>query len=88
MSLVATFPSSGPIDTPPANCCDSPPIIRFSIRAHGPGAWYWETRTLEGVRQACGLAPTRKLAAALVIRQIVRTRAPEGVASHAAARAA
>ena len=50
------------------------PMLRFSISPTSGGAWLWRTLDPDGQAQAQGLSPTRKLAAALVIREIVRAR--------------
>ena len=66
------------------------PMLRFSISPTSGDAWLWRTLDPEGRAQAQGLAPTRKLAAALVIREIVRTRMETlaGSLSHPTAKAA
>lgn len=50
---------------------DDYPMVRFSIAPTPSGAWLWRTFDLDGQLRAQGLAPTRKLAAALVIRDII-----------------
>ncbi|MEJ2815928.1 hypothetical protein [Caulobacter sp. CCG-8] len=47
------------------------PMVRFSIAPTSSGAWLWRTFDLDGQLRAQGLVATRKLAAALVIRDIV-----------------
>lgn len=88
MSFVATFPSAERINAGHASCCGIDPIIHFSISPHRLGGWYWETRSIDGVRQDHGLSPTRKLAAAIVIRHIIQAGAPKTVAPQSSARAA
>lgn len=56
-----------------APCGD--PVLRFSIAPTPGGAWLWRTIAPNGRTRAQGVSPTRKLAAALVIREIVRARA-------------
>ncbi|MET3666520.1 hypothetical protein [Caulobacter sp. 1776] len=46
----------------------------FSIAPTGQGAWLWRTFAPYGQLRAQGLAPTRKQAAALVIRDILLAR--------------
>lgn len=58
------------------------PMIRFSIAPVAGGGWLWRTLCADGQPRAQGVAASRKLAAALVIRDIVRARA-EAVALHA-----
>ncbi len=50
------------------------PMLRFSIAPTSGGAWLWRTLDQEGRALVQGLSPTRSLAAALVIREIVRAR--------------
>jgi hypothetical protein len=52
-------------------------MVRFSISPASSGGWLWQTFDHAGQRRAHGLAATRKLAAALVIRDILQTRAGE-----------
>ncbi|WP_454718917.1 hypothetical protein [Caulobacter segnis] len=72
----------------PAPCED--PMLRFSIAPTQSGAWLWRTLDHDGQTRAQGLSPTRKLAAALVIREIVRARVEPLTAplSHPTAKAA
>jgi hypothetical protein len=46
-------------------------MIRFSIEPTSNQAWLWRTIDEQGHRTASGLAPTKKLAAAMVIRHIL-----------------
>ena len=41
-------------------------MVRFSIAPTGGGAWLWQTLETDGRVRARGIAPSRKLAAALV----------------------
>lgn len=75
MSPVAQFPSSDP-------------ILRFSISPDALGGWIWEVKGLDGARLAGGASPTRKIAAALVINQIVQSRARGAAAPTVTAKAA
>lgn len=61
---------SDTFDPPP--CGD--PMLRFSIAPTSGSAWLWRILDHDGRPRAQGLSPTRKLAAALVIREIVRAR--------------
>lgn len=58
--------------------CDDP-ILRFSITLTSSGAWLWRTLDHNGRPRAQGLSPTRKLAAALVIREIIQARVEPSV---------
>lgn len=49
-------------------------MVRFSIAPTGGGAWLWQTLETDGRVRARGIAPSRKLAAALVVRDIVAAR--------------
>ncbi|WP_165187891.1 hypothetical protein [Caulobacter soli] len=62
------------------------PMVRFSIAPTGLGAWLWRTFDQNGQLRAQGLAATRKLAAALVIRDIVAPN--QGWSSQLSAKAA
>jgi hypothetical protein len=75
MNPIAQFPEPGP-------------IIRFSIRPDGLGGWRWETHGSDGAPCACGLSPTRRIAAALVIKHIVQARTSLAVAPAPTAKAA
>jgi hypothetical protein len=46
-------------------------MTRFSIEPTSNQAWLWRTIDEQGRRTASGLAPTKKLAAAMVIRHIL-----------------
>lgn len=72
----------------PTPCSD--PMLRFSIAPTQGGAWLWRTLDDQGRTRAQGLSPTRKLAAALVIGEIVRARVEPSAApmSHLTAKAA
>ncbi len=50
-------------------------MVRFSIRPQADG-WRWETVDAAGRRRAGGIARTKALAAALVIRDICAAQAP------------
>ena len=50
-------------------------MVRFSIRLQADG-WRWETVDAAGRRRAGGIARTKALAAALVIRDICAAQAP------------
>lgn len=58
-----------------APCGD--PMIAFTIAPTATGGWLWRTRHADGRPRAQGVAPTRKLAAALVIGDIVAARAED-----------
>ena len=49
-------------------------LIRFSIAPRGAGAWLWRTIERDGRVRSQGIAPSRKIAAALVVRDIVAAR--------------
>lgn len=65
-------PSSGHLED------DAPQVdeamIRFSITPAPDGAWRWRTLDKDGRVRTRGLAASRKQAAALVIRDIIRAR--------------
>jgi len=61
----------------PENEMDGDTMVRFSIAPTACGSWLWRTIDREGRLRAHGLAPTRKLAAALVIRDIIHARADQ-----------
>jgi hypothetical protein len=46
-------------------------MIRFSLEFTPAGTWAWRTYDLEGRNTASGVAATKKVAAALIIRHIV-----------------
>ena len=50
-------------------------MVRFSIRPQADG-WRWETVDAEGQRRAAGVARSKAIAAALVIRDICRAQTP------------
>lgn len=54
-------------------------MVRFSIAPTHGGAWLWQTVDGAGNVRGRGLAPTRKLAAALVIRNILEARLPQHI---------
>lgn len=86
MSARAAFQAHGQ-PTMPADD-DGPAMTRFSIAPTAQGSWLWRTFDAAGGVLAQGLAATRKQAAALVIRQIVTSRAPNAPRSHISAKAA
>lgn len=49
-------------------------MVRFSIAPTSSGAWLWQTTEHDGPVRARGVAPTKKLAAALVVRDIIAAR--------------
>jgi hypothetical protein len=49
-------------------------LIRFSIAPRGAGAWLWRTIERDGRVRSQGIAPSKKIAAALVVRDIVAAR--------------
>ena len=49
-------------------------MVRFSITPTHDGAWRWRTFDRDGGVRTQGLAASRKQAAALVIRDIMRAR--------------
>jgi len=64
-------------------------MVRFSIAPTSAGAWLWQT-TEHGAVRARGIAPTKKLAAALVLRDIIAARLeqPERLSASVSAKAA
>lgn len=46
-------------------------MVRFVIEPRSPRAWLWRTLDQNGLRVASGVAPSEKIAAALVIRHIL-----------------
>lgn len=61
-------------------------MIRFSIAPSGAGAWLWRTIDQDGRVRRQGIAPSKKIAAALVIRDIVAARlSPTPIAYFASA---
>ena len=57
-------------------------MVRFSIAPTKGGAWLWQTLDRAGRIRARGLAPNRKLAAALVIRDILLAKLPQAPRLH------
>lgn len=49
-------------------------MVRFSIAPTSAGAWLWQTTEHGGSVRARGIAPSKKLAAALVLRDIIAAR--------------
>jgi hypothetical protein len=49
-------------------------LIRFSIAPRGAGAWLWRTLERDGRVRSQGIAPSKKIAAALVVREIIAAR--------------
>lgn len=49
-------------------------MVRFLIAPTSGGAWLWQTTEHGGTVRARGVARTRKLAAALVVRDIIAAR--------------
>jgi hypothetical protein len=49
-------------------------LLRFSIAPVSEGAWLWRTIERDGRVRAHGIAPSKKVAAALVVREIVAAR--------------
>ena len=49
-------------------------MVRFSIAPTSGGAWLWQTIEHGGTVRARGIAPSKKLAAALVVRDIIAAR--------------
>ncbi len=49
-------------------------LIRFSIAPRGAGAWLWRTIERDGRVRSQGIAPSKKIAAALVVRDIIAAR--------------
>lgn len=49
-------------------------MVRFSIAPTSGGAWFWQTIEHGGGVRARGIAPSKKLAAALVLRDIIAAR--------------
>lgn len=64
-------PSSGRLD---GEAQVDEAMIRFSITPTQDGAWRWRTFDKDGRVRIQGLAASRKQAAALVIRDIIRAR--------------
>ncbi|PIC01091.1 hypothetical protein [Caulobacter sp. X] len=65
-------------------------LLRFTIVPTATGTWLWRTIERDGAVRAQGIAPSKKLAAALVIRDIVAARLdrPEHIAAPLPAKAA
>ncbi len=65
-------------------------LLRFAIAPTTGGAWLWRTIERDGRIRAQGIAPTKKLAAALVVRDIIAARLaqPEHLAAPLPAKAA
>lgn len=49
-------------------------LVRFSIAPDASGGWLWRTYDAQGLARAQGVAATRKIAAALVIHDIIQAR--------------
>lgn len=65
-------------------------LLRFTIVPTANGTWLWRTVERDGRVRAQGIAPSKKLAAALVIRDIIAARLdqPEHLAAPLPAKAA
>lgn len=49
-------------------------MVRFSITPTSRDAWLWQTTEQGGAVRARGVAPTKRLAAALIVRDIIAAR--------------
>lgn len=49
-------------------------MLRFAIAPTAGGAWLWRTVERDGSVRAQGIAPNKKLAAALVVQDIIAAR--------------
>lgn len=65
-------------------------LLRFAIAPTIGGAWLWRTIERDGRIRGQGVAPSRKLAAALVVQDIIAARLaqPEHLAAPLPAKAA
>jgi hypothetical protein len=65
-------------------------LLRFAIAPTIGGAWLWRTIERDGRIRGQGVAPSRKLAAALVVQDIIAARRaqPEHLAAPLPAKAA